>query len=303
MDKRQKKALISLAGDNVVFGCPMARHTTFRVGGDVEALFEAHDVERLQRALAYLNGEHIPYLVVGGGSNLLVRDGGLEGVAILLKGSLQAVEQSGSDISTIIAGAGMTIVDLLKYCRESGLGGLEFLAGIPGTVGGAVAMNAGAFGEETATSIHEISMVVPGGGLVVRKRPQLKFSYRELLLEKGSVILKVCFKLALVDKEFVAERIARNLKRRKETQPLEYAGAGSIFKNPPNDYAGRLIEHMGLKGKRIGGAMISKKHANFIINTGGAKAGDILILLNLARDQVKNKTGIDLQPEIKVVGR
>ena len=303
MDRRQKKELISLAGNNVVFGCPMARHTTFRVGGDVEALFEAHDVERLQLVLAYLNGEHIPYLVVGGGSNLLVRDGGLEGVAILLKGSLQAVEQSGSNGSTIIAGAGMTIVDLLKYCRKSGLGGLEFLAGIPGTVGGAVAMNAGAFGEETSACIHEISMVVPGGGLVMRKRSQLKFSYRDLLLEKGSVILKACFKLDPVDKEFVAERIARNLKRRKETQPLEYAGAGSIFKNPPDDYAGRLIEHLGLKGKRIGGAMISKKHANFIINTGGAKSKDILTLLNLVRDRVKNKTGIDLQTEIKVVGK
>jgi UDP-N-acetylmuramate dehydrogenase len=312
MDKRQKKELVSLAGEDVRFDCPMARYTTFRIGGPVEALYEAKSTKLLQQVIAYLNKEQIDYLVVGRGSNLLVRDDGLEGVAILLAGSLAVIEeqkkvpsaaneQAGD--STIFTGAGVSIADLLTYCRESRLGGLEFLAGIPGMLGGAISMNAGAFGKEIGSSVDEIHVITAQGEVVVIDGSQLRFSYRALEIEKGVLIIRARLKLVREIEGVVAERIKKYLKIRKETQPLEYPSAGSVFKNPPNDYAGRLIEKSGLKGERIGGAMISEKHANYIVNTGGASAKDILALLCMARDTVKRETGIELEPEIKIVGR
>jgi UDP-N-acetylmuramate dehydrogenase len=252
--------------------------------------------------LRYLNEDHIPCFVVGLGSNLLVKDEGLEGLVILLRGPLADIEQEGTDDLTILAGGGLSIVDLLAYCRALGLGGLEFLAGIPGTIGGAVAMNAGAFGREIEEKIKIIDIITQQGDMVVRDRPQLNFSYRKLEIEEGAVIIQVRLKLDREDKGVVGKRIRDHLRRRKESQPLEYPSAGSVFKNPPHDYAGRLIEKAGLKGKMIGGAMISERHCNFIINTGGAKAKDVLALLNLAQEKVRKKTGIELQPEIKVVG-
>ena len=309
MDKKQKEELIRLVGGQVQFDCLMAQYTTFGVGGQVEALYEASDLECLRQVIAYLNKEHIPYLVVGRGSNLLVKDGGLEGAVILLRESLAArpakptqTDTQENDL-TILTDAGLPIVDLLIYCRDSGLGGLEFLAGIPGTVGGAVVMNAGAFGGEIESKIKEIYILTSQGDLIIRDRSQLNFSYRGLEIEEGSVIIRVCFQLEQETEEVVAERIAGYLKKRKENQPLEFSSAGSVFRNPPNDYAGKLIENAGLKGKRIGGAMISKKHANFIINTGDAKAEDIISLLYLAQNKVLEETGIELQPEIQVVGR
>jgi UDP-N-acetylmuramate dehydrogenase len=312
MDKRQKGQLVSLAGEDVRFDCPMARYTTFRTGGPVEVLYEAKSTKLLQQLIAYLNKEQIDYLVVGRGSNLLVRDVGLEGVAILLAGSLAVIEEQKKGLSaaneqagdsTIFTGAGVSIADFLTYCRESRLGGLEFLAGIPGTIGGAITMNAGAFGKEIGSSVEEIHVITAQGEVVVIDGSQLRFSYRALEIEKGHLIIRARLKLVRELEGVVAERIKEYLKIRKETQPLEYPSAGSVFKNPPNDYAGRLIEKSGLKGERIGGAMISEKHANYIVNTGGASAKDILALLFMARDTVKRETGIELEPEIKVVGR
>jgi len=312
MDKRQRDELSRLGVEAVRFDCSMAQYTTFRVGGPAESLYDAKDTENLRRVIAFLNREEIPYLVVGRGSNLLVKDEGLEGVVILLRGTLAGIAQEKTDTSvsslrphdmTVEAGAGLPIVDLLIHCRDSGYGGLEFLAGIPGTVGGAVAMNAGAFGKEIGDQVKEINMITAGGDVVTRNRSQLKFSYRALHIEKKSVIIGACLKVDTGDVKTVANKIAGYLKRRKESQPIEYLSGGSVFKNPPNDYAGRLIEHAGLKGKKIGGAMVSEKHANYIVNTGDATAKDILELLSLTQEKVRNETGIKLEPEIKIVGR
>ena len=302
MDNRQREELVRLVGEGVLFDCPMDQYTTFRVGGKAEALYEAKDLGRLRSLITYLGEEHIPYLPVGRGSNLLVKDGGLRGLVILLRGPLAAIERAETDDSTLMAGGGVSLPDLLAYCRDSGLGGLEFLAGVPGTVGGAVAINSGAFGYEIGTRVREIHVISPRGDLVVRDRSQLQFSYRALKLEKGAVIVGAIFGLEREGEGVVGERISDCLRRRKESQPLEYPSAGSVFRNPPDDFAGRLIEEAGLKGKRIGGAMISHKHANFIINTGGAKAKDILALLSLAQERVEKETGIKLEPEIRVVG-
>ncbi|MCJ7686129.1 MAG: UDP-N-acetylmuramate dehydrogenase [Desulfobacteraceae bacterium] len=302
MDERQKAELLRIAGRQVGFDFPMSQHTTFRVGGNAEAVYEASDPEGLCRVVSFLVNEGIPYLVAGRGSNLLVRDGGIGGVVILLAGAFADIQFEGSDYSDILAGAGLSIVDLLIWCREEGVSGLEFLAGIPGSVGGAVAMNAGAFGKEIGSRVREIRLVSQRGQLTARDRSRLRFSYRDLNLETGAVITNVLFRLDRDPPETVSARIAGCLKRRKETQPLEYPSAGSIFKNPLNDYAGRLIEQAGLKGKRIGGAMISNRHANFIVNKDGATATDILTLINLARDEVRRTAGVQLELEVQIVG-
>jgi UDP-N-acetylmuramate dehydrogenase len=303
MDQRQRLELARKFGQGVSFDAPMAPYTTLQVGGAAEALFEAHNREDLGRLMGHLKSQGIPYLVVGWGSNLLVKDEGVEGVVIMLRGMFETVEREGEDNPLVGAGAGSGIPDLLRFCRTQGLGGLEFLAGIPGTLGGAVAMNAGAFGHEIGERVQTVQVMTPGGRLMQWERERLRFSYRSLAIDRGNVILYVRLRTDPEDPETVGARIGRYLKHRKERQPLDYPSAGSVFKNPPGDHAGRLLEHAGLKGVRVGGAMISPKHANFIVNTGGATAADILELVRLAQTRVREKSGIQLEPEIHVVGR
>ena len=302
MDERDRRSLKEIGGEWIRFQCPMSQYTTFRVGGRVDAIYFTQNLSNLKRMVKYLSGEGIPYLVVGRGSNLLVKDGGLQGVVIMLQGELASFEQDEKNNRIIAAGGGLSIVEFLSHCKLMGLGGLEFLAGIPGTVGGAVAMNAGAFGKDMGSITQDIEMVTEQGDLVVMDQSQINFSYRTASIPRGAVIVKARFELNKEDPDTIAQRIAEYMSRRKAKQPLEYPSGGSIFKNPPNDYAGRLIENAGLKGKRIGKALISPKHANFIVNTGGAKAEDILALMDLIRKKVREETGIELEPEIKVVG-
>ena len=304
--------MIRLTNDKVRFDCPMSQYTTMGAGGMAEALYKADDLYGLREVIRFLLKEQIPYMTIGKGSNLLVRDKGLDGLVILLAGSLAEIEKEtrdhpDRDASSVelmlFAGGGLSIAGLLSYCSSHGIGGGEFLAGIPGTVGGAAAMNAGAFGEEIQSIVKTLQVIDPDGNVVIKERPELAFSYRKLLLEKGSVIVQVGLNLHLEAKEIVREQIKENQRRRKGSQPLEYASAGSVFKNPPGAYAAKLIDEIGLKGKQIGGAMISEKHANFIVNMGGARTDDILTLMDLAREEVKRQRGIELEAEIRVVGR
>jgi UDP-N-acetylmuramate dehydrogenase len=302
MDERQRQGMLEIGGNGIRFDCPMNQHTTFRVGGKVDVLYFARELRDLQQIVSYLCATNIPYLVVGKGSNLLVKDDGFRGAAIVLQGELATIEHGGEKDEIVLAGGGLSIVELLTQCSRKGLGGLEFLAGIPGTVGGAVAMNAGAFGNDMGSMVQEIQAVTQQGDLVTISRSQLNFSYRESSVSEGTVIVRARFQLKHESPEIVSNRVADYFTRRKESQPLEYPSAGSVFKNPPNDYAGRLIEQVGLKGKRVGGAMISPKHANYIVNTGGARAKDILALMELAREKVREETAIELEPEIRVIG-
>ncbi len=294
--------MLKIGGNGIRFDCPMNQFTTFRVGGNVDILYFARELRDLQQIVSYLCETNIPYLVVGKGSNLLVKDNGFRGVVIVPQGELATIEHSGEKNEMVLAGGGLSIVELLTQCSRKGLGGLEFLSGIPGTVGGAVAMNAGAFGNDIGSMVQEIHAVNQQGDLVTVRRSQLNFSYRESSISEGTVIVKARFQLKHESPEIVAKRVADYLTRRKASQPLEYPSAGSVFKNPPNDYAGRLVEQVGLKGRRLGGAMISPKHANYIVNTGGAKAKDILTLMELAKEKVKKETGIELEPELRIVG-
>ena len=307
MTNDQKTALEQLTGEGIRFHYPMHRLTTYQVGGPVEALFEARDLETLKKVIRYLCMENIPYGVLGRGSNLLVKDKGIDGVMILLSGSLAVIKDS--DGKTFVwAGGGVHLTDLMNWCRQHGLSGLEFLAGIPGTVGGAVAMNAGAFGQEINERIKALQFVLPGGTQVEMKHSELKFSYRRLHMEEGRLVTNTCFSLNKATSKAVSEKMSGFLRTRKQTQPLEYPSAGSVFKNPPGTPfstlgAGKLIEKAGLKGKVIGGAMVSEKHANYIVNKGGATASDILSLMDLVRLEVKRTAGIDLEPEIRILGK
>jgi UDP-N-acetylmuramate dehydrogenase len=300
VDEERRRVLRAMLGKKVAFEQPMEHFTTLRVGGNAEALCFVEDLVTLERILVYGRERDIPCLVIGKGSNLLVTDQGVRGLVILLRGELASIERSGE---RLFAGAGLPLSKLLHCCRKQGLGGLEFLAGIPGTVGGAVAMNAGAWGKETAGAVQEIRIMVPSGEVITMNHSELSFSYRHLLLPQGAVIATAVFRCSPETPAAVSERLQHYMALRKSKQPLEYASAGSVFKNPPKDYAGRLIEMVGLKGCRVGGAMISPKHANFIVNTGGARASDVLALMEMARRKVKADTGIELEPEMRVVGK
>ncbi len=302
LNEKQKKQLKNIGGDALEFDCPMKEYTTFRVGGKAETLYRPTDLAELQRMMSFLDKENIPCLVVGKGSNLLVRNGGLKGVVIVLRGKLSELAMVEEGDNGILVGGGLTNSKLLQYCAQKGLGGLEFLAGIPGTVGGAVAMNAGAWGNEIGQRVRGIETVTREGSIAKFNHSQLQFHYRKLSLPIGTVITKAIFDINRETSEVVAKRVKDYLERRRSIQPLDYPSAGSVFKNPPNQFAGRLIERAGLKGEKVGGAMISDKHANFIVNTGGAKASDILALMDLARNRVREQTGIELEPEIRVLG-
>ncbi len=302
MDEEHKARLQEMGGKNVRFDCPMDQYTTFRAGGRAGALYSIYKVADLCRLLPYLNGAAIPYMVIGNGSNLLVRDEGFEGVMIMLTGETATLQEDVNDPCTIEVGAGLGIGELLNHCIKRGLGGLEFLAGIPGTVGGALAMNAGAWGMEIVPLVRKMGLVNARGELMERSGSQLRSSYRALSIPEGSVIVSSRFTCVRKSRARVSEKVAGYLKERKVRQPLEYPSGGSVFRNPPGAHAGRLIEEAGLKGKRVGGAMISPKHANFIVNTGGATAGDILSLMALARKRVQERTGIQLEPEIQIAG-
>jgi len=303
LDATIKERMREIAGASISFDVPMSQYTTFQVGGHVEAMYRARNLEELKEMMAFLVDEGIPYLIIGRGSNLLVRDGGLNGLAIILDGSFTSIEHTAPAEPNITAGPGLALHKLVDFCTEKGLGGAEFLAGIPGTVGGAVAMNAGSGGEEIEGLIRKVTVLTRSGVVERRDSSTLTFQYRGLDLHRGEIILHARLNLDFDEPASIRKRVTANIKRRNERFPLDMPSAGSVFKNPDGDYAGRLIDAAGLKGRRVGGAVISPKHANFIVNTGRASASDIVALMDLAREKVREMFNIQLVSEIKVVGK
>lgn len=277
---------------------PMARHTSFRIGGPADLVVVAEDAEDLKAALHFARGSGLPVHVLGGGSNTLVRDGGVRGMVILTE-KLQELRREGGEVT---AGGGVRISRLLAFCSRQGLAGLEFLSGVPGTVGGAVWGNAGAWGGEVADRLARVHLVTAEGEDLLLARGAIPFAYRSSGLPAGAVIVRATFALAPGDPAAIRRRISRWLVQRNASQPVEFRSAGSIFKNPPGDHAGRLVDQAGVKGTRIGGAVISAKHGNFFVNLGGARAADVLALVNLARERVRATAGVELELEIRVVG-
>lgn len=277
---------------------PMARHTTFKIGGAADLMVVPEDAEDLRAALHFARSKGLPVFVLGGGSNTLVRDGGIRGMVILPE-KFQGLEREENEVT---AGAGVRTSRLLAFCSKQGLAGLEFLSGVPGTVGGAVWGNAGAWGGATADCLARVQLVTEEGDDLLLGREMLSFAYRVSGFSRGAVIVRATFALAPGEPAAIRQQISRWLIQRNASQPVEFRSAGSIFKNPPGDYAGRLVDAAGVKGTRIGGAMISEKHGNFFVNLGEARAADVLALVRLARERVRATAGIELELEIRVVG-
>ena len=283
----------------------MRRHTSWRAGGSAECLYQPADLADLCAFLRGLPPDE-PLYPVGLGSNLLVRDGGLRGTVVLLHGALSALRLEAD--RSIYAEAGVPGAKLARFAALHDLAGAEFCAGIPGTLGGMLAMNAGCYGSEIWEKVVQVQVVTRSGELLVRMPRDYEIGYRSVKRseERGarSEEFFVSATLKFADGNGAAARttIRELLSKRVASQPLQLPNAGSVFRNPPGDYAARLIQQCGLKGKRIGGAQVSEKHANFIVNAGDATAADIEELINEVRATVRQQTGIELRPEVKIIG-
>ena len=277
---------------------PMSRHTSWRVGGPAETFFVPDSIEDLSAFLAGLDAS-TPIFWLGVGSNLLVRDGGLAGVVISATRMLRELERNDDD--TVTAGAGVPCTTLARQCIRWGLGPSEFFAGIPGTVGGALAMNAGAHGGETWERVASVRTIDRAGQVHERAPQDYSVGYRSVKGPANEWFLEATFRFD-PDVTPSMDAMKAMLERRKTTQPLGLPSCGSVFRNPPGDYSARLIETAGLKGHRIGGAEVSTKHANFIINREQATAGDIEALIEHVRLTVLEVHGVDLKHEVRIVG-
>lgn len=277
---------------------PMSRHTSWRVGGPADVFYRPASIGALAEFLAGLDRQ-TPVHWFGLGSNLLVRDGGIRGVVISTTALLSGLEREGD--TGVRAEAGVACTRLARQCVRWGLGPSAFFSGIPGTVGGALSMNAGAFGGETWDNVESVEVLTRSGEIRKRQPGDYEIGYRRVRGPADEWFLAARFEFeagASADKETLNELLAR----RKATQPLGLPSCGSVFQNPPGDYAARLIESAGLKGRRLGGAVVSEKHANFIINTGDATAADIEALIDLVRATVERVHGITLRHEVRIVG-
>jgi len=286
------------------YSVPMSEYTSFRVGGKVDCLAFPTDPEDLQWILQGCGQQGIQTFILGNGTNLLVQDGGIRGMAVSLSRGFLRVEEieRGSEGGLIFAEAGESLGKLVEFSWKRGLTGLEFAAGIPGTVGGALRMNAGAFRGEMKDVLDSVRLMDAGGNVLERARGEAKFSYRSMELGKGEIILGGKFRLRAEDGQQVRSKVEEMIRLRMDRQPYDLPSAGSVFKNPAQGPAGKFIEGAGLKGYRIGDAQVSEKHANFIVNRGRARARDILALIELTRKKVFEEKGVWLEMEIQVIG-
>ncbi|MDA8124545.1 MAG: UDP-N-acetylmuramate dehydrogenase [Deltaproteobacteria bacterium] len=299
----RKAGLDRLIAGPVLFAEPADRHTSMGVGGPIDALAFPESREELARLVAFLGQQRIPFLPVGNWTNLIVRGGGYRGVLISLSGLRRLTRSDNPDGTVLLeAEAGVALSELVNLSQREALTGIEFCAGIPGSVGGAVRMNAGAYGGEIKDVCNSIQSLTTDKGIRTLKRKDLPFAYRILDLPAEMIIIGAAFCLQRGKGEVVAATVRDFLSRRKDKHPLEFRNAGSIFKNPREIPAGQLIEQTGLKGMRLGDAQVSEKHGNFIVNRGQATAEEILTLLDLVQKRVFEATGQFLEPEVKIIG-
>lgn len=292
-------ALCEQCGAAFAADVPMAKYTTFRIGGPCDAMIELPDNAAAQKIIGYLNAQGIPYRLIGKGSNLLVPDQGYHGVVLRLTGVLE--ESPRVEGNQLICGAGTALKVLCLAALRAELTGLEFAYGIPGTVGGAVYMNAGAYDGEIVQVLTEVTCLDETGSIRTVPKDALDLSYRHsVFMEKGWQILSAVFTLQKGEPEKIRSRMQELLHRRQEKQPLEYPSAGSTFKRPQGSYASLLIDQCGLKGYRVGGAQVSTKHAGFVVNRGDATFADVMAVCRHVQDTVRAQTGfsLELEPEI-----
>ncbi len=313
LDHDSIKWLASHFGGNVKFDEPMSRHTSLRVGGPAEAFVIPENIEDLKGLIKWSWQKKIPYLIIGDGTNLLVKDSGINGIVVVLTKCLKTITQTGTGTDGVIvtAMAGARLRNLCSFALERGLEGINFAVGIPGTIGGGIMMNAGTAHGAMESALESINVLLPTGRSRRIKREKLNFSYRNLSLNNEKIVscqgqpivLDGCFCLRPSDPEKLKKEAQAILKTRKERQPTGLPSAGCFYKNPVSGKtAGELIELSGLKGKSIGGAEISSKHANFIVNRQRASAADFLGLMELVEETVSKMFNIDLEREVKIVG-
>ncbi len=300
MTETERKNLTRLVTEPPKFNEPMRHHTTLRVGGPADALVTVHSLDELQKVVQFACERDLSILVLGEGSNLIVRDGGIRGIVLRLSGELTKIK---FDTQEIEVGGGTYLPHLIVKAAQRGLRGLECCTGVPGTVGGALISNAGTAEEFIGDKVKRVTLLTHDGKLRTVERDELKFGYRQSnLRDLGLVIVSVVMNLIQDEPKAIMERIHRRWRYRWETQPVNMPCAGCIFKNPPGDRAGRLLDVAGLKGARIGDAQVSPIHANFIVNLGNATAKDVLMLAELMRRTVFEKFGVNLEYEVQIVG-
>ncbi|MGG1575783.1 UDP-N-acetylmuramate dehydrogenase [Fictibacillus sp. NRS-1165] len=280
---------------------PLKNHTTLKIGGPADLFFEPNSTESLKKAMTYIKEAGVPFRPIGRGSNLLVSDEGIEGVVIKIGDGLDVLERNGDEFTV---GGGYSLVKLATVLSREGYSGLEFSAGIPGSLGGAVFMNAGAHGSDMSKILKKALVLFPDGDLRWLTNEEMEYSYRTSVLQKtGGICVEAVLALKKGDRETIMAELKKNKDYRRNTQPWNYPCCGSVFRNPLPNYAGQLIESSGLKGTMVGGAQISEMHANFIVNTGNAKAKDVLELISLIQKKIKELHHIDIETEVEIIGR
>lgn len=285
--------------ENIKIDEPMKNHTSFEVGGPADILITPENSDQVLDVIKMSKDKNIPYYIMGNGSNLLVKDGGIRGIVIKLT-NLNSIKVSENKV---ISGSGASLKDVSQSALDSRLTGFEFACGIPGSVGGAVTMNAGAYNGEISNVIESVKVIDDQTNIRILNLKELQLGYRmSSILKYGYTVLEVTFKLEKGDYDKIHNRIEDLNRRRTEKQPLEYPSAGSTFKRPEGHFAAKLIEDSKLKGISVGGAQVSEKHSGFIINKGNATAGDILNLINIVQKTVKEQFNIDLYTEVRIIG-
>lgn len=279
---------------------PMSRHTTFRTGGPADIYIEPSGVEELKQVLDICREENVAYTIIGNGSNLLVGDGGYRGVLISFGKPFAQVTIEGAQVRT---GAGALLSAVAKQVLNASLTGFEFAAGIPGTIGGAVVMNAGAYGGELCQVLREATVLTPEGEVKTLPAEELELGYRTSCVQKnGYIVLEAVLQLQPGNADDICAVMDALASKRREKQPLEYPSAGSTFKRPEGHFAGKLIQDAGLRGFRVGGAQVSEKHCGFVINRDHATSADILSLCRQVQEKVKAQFGVELELEVKLLG-
>ncbi|KUG22906.1 udp-n-acetylenolpyruvoylglucosamine reductase [hydrocarbon metagenome] len=298
-----KKVLSDIIAGKILYDEPMSQHASLAVGGNADALVFIKSEDQLLEVIKKLKENEINFLPVGNMTNIVVRDGGYRGAILLMTGMKKISYEYTPDAGYLIsAQAGAAMATVVNMSLSNELTGLEFCAGIPGTVGGAVWMNAGAYGKEMKDVVKAISLLDAEGEIKTMNKEEISFSYRKTLLPPDTIILGAQFKLKKGEREKIKKIISEILQWRQKKHPLELPNAGSIFKNLPMQIAGKLIEDMGMKGMSAGGAQISTKHANFIVNRGSATAADVLELIALIQSKAEKEKGVKLETEVVIIG-
>lgn len=282
---------------------PMSRHTSFRIGGPARALVIVNNEEELASVLKLMNEEQAEHILVGNGSNFLVSDEGYPGIVIKLGGDFESVARDEKDNLLVTAGGAKLLSAVSTFLVEQGLAGFEFASGIPGSVGGAMFMNAGAYGGEMKDIVETVRLMTPDGSEIFeRSNEEMAFGYRSSAIqEDGSIVLSASFRLSEDDSAEITARVLELQQKRNSKQPVNYPSAGSTFKRPAGGYAAALIDEAGLRGYRVGDAMVSDKHTGFVVNVGSASCEDVLSVMRHVREVVKEKSGIELEPEVRLI--